>query len=426
MVIASYHYDKVSIMGERNKEIVAEAMGNLEFYPEIVEDKDSVSFDESERIPWEELLALGAGVAPFANAFQTFMNAAEPAAEMLFKADIPLGGHLAAANDGSGLLGAVFSDVGNKLMGQARFHAVEVAEDMPNPIEINPAMMVMAVALVGIEHKLGEIEETQKAILDLLKEDEKAGLKANLLFLTGIVNDYKYNWDNETYRKSNHVKVLDIRQSAEKSIIKHREMIEKRIEKKKFIQLDKDVKDKFVELKSEIQDYQLAVYLYGMASYLDVMLAESFESKYIQNVINKVSDYSIEYREIYTDIYDKLEREGDKTVQAALIGGLGKITKASGKAIAKVPLISRTQLDENLEDAGDSLKLHKETRDDKRLNTLVSKSSAHVEPFIENLKTVDRMYNQPVTLMFDRNNLYIGGASMQGMPKNQSTVQHVK
>lgn len=399
-------------MTDKKKSMIMETMSTVEFYPSIVDDEES-ALENSVQVPWSEVSALGISMAPLANVFQGVLDTGTAATETLYKAVFDNGGHLAAAK-GGGFRGTVLSNVNNKLMGQARFEAVEVAKDMPNPIAFNPAMMVMAVALVGIEHKLGDIQETQKEILDLLKEDEKAELKANLLFLTDIVNNYKHNWNNDIYKKSNHVKVLDIRQSAEKSIIKHRDKIKAQIDKKKLIQLDKDVKGKLEDMKSEMQDYQLAVYLYGMSSYLDVMLAEGFESAYLQNVIDKVRNYSIEYRETYTKVYEKLELESDKTVQAALIGGLGKITKVSGKAIAKVPVISKTQLDENLIDAGDNLKQHKDTRGGKRLNVLVSKSSAHVEPFVENLETVNRLYNEPVTLMFDQSNLYIIGGSAEG------------
>ena len=49
------------------------------------------------------------------------------------------------------------------------------------------------------------------------------------------VNNYKYNWNNGIYKNSNHIKVMDIRQEAEKKIAFYREQIISKVNKKSFI-----------------------------------------------------------------------------------------------------------------------------------------------------------------------------------------------
>lgn len=390
-----------------NKEIIKKSMANMEFYPMLIEEQDLEEYHCLTSMPWEDLAAFGAGFGPVVSAFNKVMTEQPEFVGKLYEVVIPEGGHLAAAKKGDGLLGSVLSNKNNQLMGQARLHEV----DMPpvNPLEINPAMIVMAAALMGIEHRLGEIEETQKEILKYLKNKEKAELRSALLTLSDILKNYKYNWDNEMYQNSNHIKVLDVKQKAEEGILFHRKNIKDQLEKKKVLQIDKDVHAKLQSIESEFEDYQLAVYLFGMASYLDVMLLENFNRDFIRGIVDQIEEYSYQYRELYTDVYEQLDSEADKTVQAALLGGLGKVAKVSGKAIAKVPGIKKGSLDEGLISAGDNIKQHKATRVEEKLERLVDMSNTNVSPFVDNLKLIDRMNNEPLRLVFNEDQLYIAG-----------------
>lgn len=85
------------------------------------------------------------------------------------------------------------------------------------PLACDPTMLFMAAALANIDKKLDAIQDMQKEMMDFLVQKEKADLKGNLNFLFDVFNNYKYNWNNEMYKNSNHIKVLDIRQEAEKN-----------------------------------------------------------------------------------------------------------------------------------------------------------------------------------------------------------------
>ena len=93
------------------------------------------------------------------------------------------------------------------------------------PLACDPTMLFMAAALANIEKKIDAIQDMQKEMMDFLVQKEKADLKGNLNFLFDIFNNYKYNWNNDRYKNSNHIKVLDIRQEAEKKITFSREQI---------------------------------------------------------------------------------------------------------------------------------------------------------------------------------------------------------
>ena len=76
----------------------------------------------------------------------------------------------------------------------------------------------MAAALMSIEKRLGDIQETQQEILDFLQASKKAEQRGNLTFLADILNNYKYNWNNAMYKSNMHLKVQDIKQKSEENI----------------------------------------------------------------------------------------------------------------------------------------------------------------------------------------------------------------
>jgi len=82
----------------------------------------------------------------------------------------------------------------------------------------------------------------------------------------------------------------------------------------------------------------------------------------------------------------------------------------TGKAIAKIPVISNSQIDETLIEAGDVLSKFGSKRTEQTLKQFVDKQNSSVWVFVENINMINRLYNQPTELMFDRENIYIGAA----------------
>lgn len=54
---------------------------------------------------------------------------------------------------------------------------------------------------------------------------EEAKLKGNINVLADILNNYKFNWDNDKYKDHKHILVQDIKREAEQSIILYQELI---------------------------------------------------------------------------------------------------------------------------------------------------------------------------------------------------------
>ena len=296
--------------------------------------------------------------------------------------------------------GTTVLDANNQIAGQA----------VLNPLVCNPTMIFMAAALANIDKKLDAIQELQQEMMDFLVQKEKAELKGNLTFLADILNSFKYNWNSDMYKQSNHVKVLDIRQAAEQKILFYRQRIIEKTKKKNLIHIDQDVKKQTAKLLDLFKDYRLALYTHGFAYFLEVMLLGNFDADYLKSIEGKIEEYSIQYRELYTAVYDQMENYSKSSVQSAVLKGLKTVSKATGEAIAKTPVISKGKVDEALIGAGSKLGQLDSRRMMDTMKVLIDAKDSCVRPFVDNIEMVNQLYNKPINVLLDGKNIYLGVA----------------
>ena len=275
------------------------------------------------------------------------------------------------------------------------------------PLACDPTMIFMAAALANVEKKLDAIQDMQKEMMDFLVQKEKADLKGDLNFLFDVFNNYKYNWNNEMYKNSNHIKVLDIRQEAEKKIAFYRDQIIAKVNKKSFIHSDQTVNKQLQMVQDQFKDYQLALYLLGFSSFLEVMLLGNFDKDYLTGISDKLEKYSLNYRELYTKCYDEIEGYSLTSVQSSMLKGIAKASTSVGKLVEKIPVISKGQADEAFIAAGDKLDELNAGKLRKQMSSLIERQSNSIRPFIENIDTVNELCNKPVQLLVDKENIYI-------------------
>lgn len=392
---------------KNNRNEIVKAMMDLEYYPSFP--KDEIDLGKYTKFPLAEISALGTAFASLPISFREItQNIGIGAREGYFKAIFPEGvcGELVKAKGGVGYRG-VIKDASGKFAGQPIFiPETGSLSNVTTTIPYNPAMLFMAAALMSIDKKLDSIQETQQEIIGFLLQKEKSKLRGNLNVLADVLNNFKFNWHNEKYKTNKHILVQDIKRDAEQSIILHQEQIDKKIHKQSFIHSDQDVKNKLKKIQSEFQEYQLALYLYAFSSFLEVMLLENFESAYLESVVHKIEDYSYQYRELYTKCYDQIEGYLKSSIHSHLLSGLASINRFAGDAVAKVPVVSKSQIDETLIETSKRLGKYSVKKTEQTMEQFVNYQSGYIRPFVENINTVNRLYNQPMELLFDQENMY--------------------
>ena len=379
-------------MQENKDNEILQMMNNTSIYPMLKESEVGVS--NYTPLPLSRLAAYGTAFQPLATAVQTAVNGAGGSGIYYVNT---AGKTMFQMKGTNNFIGSLQTSTGMVGGGQAKM----------TPLACDPTMIFMAAALANVEKKLEAIQDMQKEMMDFLVQKEKADLKGDLNFLFDVFNNYKYNWNNEMYKNSNQIKVLDIRQEAEKKIAFYREQIIAKVNKKSFIHSDQTVNKQLQTVQDQFKDYQLALYLLGFSSFLEVMLLGNFDKDYLTGISDKLEKYSLNYRELYTKCYDEIESYSSTSVQSSMLKGIAKASTSVGKLVEKIPVISKGQADEALIAAGDKLDELNAGKLRKQMSSLIERQSNSIRPFIENIDTVNELCNKPVQLLVDKENLYI-------------------
>lgn len=371
------------------------------YYPSIP--RDEIAAKCRFKLNKDEILGMGSSFSVIA-AEMSKLVINPKSDDGLYRCVFPNGisGALAQAKDGSGYLGTIMNDSG--IVGQARWIP---AKGSATTIPINPATIAIAVALAGINRKLDDIKQTQNDILNFLEKDKESKLKGSVNALSEIMTDYRFNYDNETWKRGKFVIVSDIKNRADNSIIFYRSIIRNEMDKQNLIHINQQAQKIIDKVQHDFKCYQQSVYLYAYASFVEVVLADNYRREYLNNVTDRIEDYSYQYRLDYSKCYDMLSDYSGSSVEAATLKGIGSASKNIGKAIAKIPIINKGPVDEALIAAGNSVKKMSGKNSERILREFSDKRDAGVSLFVENIETINVMNNKAIELMFDRDAVYV-------------------
>ena len=386
-----------NLQANRNGKLVEENK-NVLCYP--TEARSELINGRLTRIPVAKVSAMGAAFSPLVTTLQAVSSAA--GGEGLYQVSFNgVTGALAQASDGTGYLGTVMN---NGIVGQARLTPVS-----QSVAAFNPATVFMAAAIFAMDQKLDDIKEMQKEIMDFLKQDKEAQIRTDVTNLTEILDNYRYNWANDKYVSAKLALVQDIKREAKKNIEFYEGRIKKIFDKKQLLHINQHVKDKMESLSDEFEYYRMSQHIYAFASYLEVMLLGNFEEAFLKNVTDDLSKRAYNYRVVYTDCYNQLEKYAKSALEVEVVKGVGQISKMAGGAISKIPVVSKGQADDVLIKAG-----RKMQRYDGNLKRVMGRFAENKDTailtFAENIGTVSTLYNKPVRMVFDSENIYIGEA----------------
>ncbi len=137
------------------------------------------------------------------------------------------------------------------------------------------------------------------------------------------------------------------------------------------------------------------------------MLLENFDTNYLNSIIKKIKEYSCDYTDLYEKCTAKIEKGSKDAVEGYVLKGLSKLSSGAGKIVEKIPVIKKSQLDENLIKTSGILQDMDAKRTQNVIQILEDSQTDYIGAFIENIATIDNLYNKPKQLMFDSENIYI-------------------
>lgn len=357
---------------------------------------------QSVNVPIAQLSTLGAGVSSLLPALRTVTQTTTISADSLYRVVNAADGVLKANKSGEFFWGALKTPEGTSKMAKL-MPAGPISATTEAVAAINPAIMMMAVALFSVEQKLGEVAETQKQILSFLEKDREADVEASLETLGKIATEYKYNWDNERYIASNHKMVLDIKYNSRKNMISYQKAISEVISTKKLIVAQNKVESAKENLITKFKYYRLSLFAFSMSSMLEVLLNGKFNEDYIAERITDLEALSMSYRELFEKCSSYLEELGKSSIEAKVLKGSGKVVDSTGKLIEKIPVIERGHIDELLRERGSRIQKSGEDIEFEAVSQFAAISNPGIRMFIEQLSDIIKISNTSEIYIDDKN-----------------------
>lgn len=296
------------------------------------------------------------------------------------------------------------------IAGRMRFKALNslpMNEIMKTVVPFDPTLIVVAVALMAIEQKLNKIQASVEDVLKLIKLEKQAKQRGNLRSLSEIADDYMVKCADKEFCTNRNITVQAIRATAMQDIEFYQENISMELHNQKTLHLHKDAAALVESVTREFAEYQLACYLYAYSCFLDVMLRRDFSKITLEKTTDKLTKMSERYNALYVECRAEIARYQRSAIEAKVVGGLGVAAKGLGKAIGAIPVVKEGPIDEALINAGASLgKVNRDTVAN-RINVLAAFEDSRMDIFIENMASINHMFNADNSLITDGENIYV-------------------
>lgn len=357
-------------------------------------------------MPIAQLATLGAGVSSLIPAFRTVTQTTTIPADGLYRlANAAVGDTLKVAKNGN-FWGAFKTAEGTSKFAQLQAVGTTTANSSM-VIPIDPATLMIAVALFSIEQKLGTIEDMQKQIISFLAIEQESEIEADIETLSAMMTKYKYNWDNENFITNNHKLVLDIQRTARKHLNAYQKQVAEVIAGKKLFVSQSKVNDALADLLRKFKYYRLTMYTFSMASFIEIILSGDFKEENIQLVKEELEKLSSNYRDLFGQCSAYLEKLSDSSVETNVLKGLGAASKAMGKFIDGIPKIREGQVDEFLQERGEKMQSNASRIERQVIESFAEISNPGVWMFVEKLEDLIQIYGRTTEICFDDKQIYL-------------------
>ena len=305
---------------------------------------------------------------------------------------------LKAMKDGKTFWGAIKKSDGNSTMAKLK----EVNSN--GVMALDPTVMMMSVALAGIEAELGEIKELNKRILSFLEEEKEAEIESDLEILNRSITDFRYNLEDEKYLVNNHKQVMDIKRTANKNMLFYKKQLKDDLTKDKLFTTNSGMNITINGIEKRLKYYRLSLYIYSFSSLMEILLLGNYQAEYLLSKRTELDELDNEYSCLFNNVLDYIKKNANKSLEANVLSGLGSAGKAIGNLAEKV---KAKNVDIWLNEKGQNLKQTSQNIKDNFANKFDEIKESNSKPFINQIEKVDCIYNKTKEIYFDNENIYL-------------------
>ena len=159
--------------------------------------------------------------------------------------------------------------------------------------------------------------------------------------------------------------------------------------------------------KKKFKYYRLSLYIYSLASFIEVMLLGNFQEEYLSQVKNVIQKHSEEYDQLYIVSSRYLDKMAGFAVEANVVKGIGIASKAVDEFIGSIPFIKEGPIDEWLIEGGSHLKQTSQDMKKKARIRFEAISDAGTSVFVQKFDDINRIYNHTSSICFDAERIYL-------------------
>lgn len=390
-------------MDEKRKEELISSAVNMEIE---VTDPKHVNLQGYRKIPLTEVAGLGAAVTSLLPNFRTAKMSMTYSGKGFYCCHLKDGvaGTLAKAKDGSGYLGAVTNK--GKIVGQARFEKANIHINETIKMPMNPYGIFISLALLDINDKINNIEKLGKDILNYQREKDQAEQQANFESLMDVYNKFKYNVKNEKWQMLKYADVQNIKRDTNAKMKLWKSQIQDHLNKCGSIHNRTQVQDIINQVQEDLQSYRLGVYMYALASFLETLLLGNFSKDYLQSVVQDIHDVNAKYQELNWECVYHLKKISSSSVESVALNGIAGLSHNVGAGIHHIPLINKSPVDKTLKGFGQDIRDFENRQVNDQLDEFYQMDS-HASHFEEEIRQISDLYNSPVDLIMDDQNVYL-------------------
>lgn len=305
---------------------------------------------------------------------------------------------LKAMRDGKTFWGSIKKSDGSSTMAKLK-------EVNPNNVmALDPTVMMMSVALAGIEQELGEIKELSEKIYSFLEHEKESEIESDLEILNRSINDFRFNLEDEKYLINNHKQVMDIKRTANKNMLFYKKEINDDLSKDKLFTTYNSMNSIIEDIQKKFEYYRLSLYIYSFSTFMEILLLGNYKSDYLLNKKNEFDELDNEYSETFNNALKYVKKNANKSLEGNVLSGLGSAGKAIGNLAEKVKIKNvnnwLNEKGDNLKQSGQKIKNDFATKFD---DMKESKSRS----FINQIEKVNCIYNKTKEIYFDKENIYL-------------------
>ena len=366
----------------------------------------SVSDKQTISMPIAELSSLGAGVSSLLPSLRTAVQTTSFNVDGLYRlANAGVGDALKVAKNGN-FWGAFKTASGGSKFAQLA-EAGPLSATSTTVMPIDPATMMIAVALFSIEKQLKGIEETGKKILSFLENEKESKIEGDVETLMSIISKFKYSWDNKQFITANYKMVADLQRTARANMNSYQKKLSGITSSKQMMLAQSQVQSAFSDLLKDFKYYRLSLFTFALSSLLEVMLGGNFKEEYILGVKEEVIKRTNEYRDMFDKCSLYLEKKSKGTLDTGLLKGIGEIGNAAGNVIGAIPLVNKGPVDEFLQDSGKGLKRTAKKQQEKVVKSFSEMNNPNTSVFVDKMNDMILIYNHTSEICFDDENIYL-------------------